>query len=172
MKYQTGREFGCEMTAGIFGIDNKFSRFHLFGLALLCYAVCVAGIDLLYGYQAYLQGCEYITLTKAIRTWSFSHIQTPKLFWGLPYAAAITAKVLRVPDVAAVLGVVAAAYFASIALAYRLWGGSVAAVFTVISWPWLQQTAFGGAEPLFVLLLFCAFWAARAERWRLATLFA
>jgi len=56
----------------------------------------------------------------------------------------------------------------SVALACRLWGGWVAGFFAVLNFDWMQRSCLGGAEPLFVALLFAAFLAVRQEKWLLA----
>jgi hypothetical protein len=57
---------------------------------------------------------------------------------------------------------------ASIALAHRLWGGWVAAFFTLLNFDWMQRSFLGGSEPLFVVLLFGAFLGLRKQRVLLA----
>ena len=47
------------------------------------------------------------------------------------------------------------------AIAYRLWSGWIAGFFAILSFDWLQRSYLGGSEPLFVALLFGAFWAVR-----------
>jgi len=57
-------------------------------------------------------------------------------------------------------------------LAYRLWGGWIAAVFAIIDFDWYHRSYLGGSEPLFVALLFGSFLAIRRERWLLASFLA
>lgn len=114
----------------------------------------------------------YVELTGIIRQGDFSRVAVTPQFWGLPYAAAVAAKTTFVSDLAAIVLVSVLASFAATALAYRLWGGWVAAFFAVISWDWMQRSLLGGAEPLFLALLFGAFLAARSERWLPAALLA
>jgi hypothetical protein len=72
----------------------------------------------------------------------------------------------------ALLLVSVAGSLATIILAYRLWGGWIAGFFAVINFDWWQRSLLGGAEPLFLGLLFGSFMAARAERWLLTALLA
>lgn len=114
----------------------------------------------------------YVELTGIIRQGDVSRVTVTPQFWGLPYLAALVAKTTTVSDTAAIVLVSVLASFASIALAYRLWGGWVAAFFAIISWDWMQRSLLGGAEPLFLALVFGSFLAARSERWLLAALLA
>ena len=57
-------------------------------------------------------------------------------------------------------------------LAWQLWGPWIAAFFTVLNFCWIQVSLLGGAEPLFVALLFSSFWVSRKERWLWASFFA
>jgi hypothetical protein len=77
-----------------------------------------------------------------------------------------------VSDRTALLLVCFASSFASIAIAYRLWGGWVAGFFAILNFDWMQRSYLGGSEPLFVALLFGSFLAIRKERWWLAALLA
>jgi hypothetical protein len=114
----------------------------------------------------------YIELTNIIRQGDLSRVTVTPQFWGLPYLAALVAKLTSVSDMVAIVLLSVLASFASIVLAYRLWGGWVAAFFAIISWDWIQRSLLGGAEPLFLALLFGAFLAARSDRWLLAALLA
>jgi hypothetical protein len=114
----------------------------------------------------------FIEVTGIIRQGDLSRVTATPQFWGLPYLAALIAIVTSISDTAAIILVSVIASFASVALAYRLWGGWVASFFAIISWDWIQRSLLGGAEPLFLALLFGAFLAARSERWLLAALLA
>jgi hypothetical protein len=64
------------------------------------------------------------------------------------------------------------ACFASIILATKLWGGWIAGLFAVLNFDWLQRSFLGGAESLFLALLFGTFLAVRNEAWLFAALLA
>jgi hypothetical protein len=113
----------------------------------------------------------YIYIATAIRHWDL-HGLVLKHFWGLPYAMAALSRLTGVSELTSLLLVSAASFFAGTALAYRLWGGWVAAFFAVLNFDWIQRSFLGGSEPLFVALLFGAFIAVRHERWNLAALLA
>lgn len=108
---------------------------------------------------------EYGRISEAIRDWSFEPPIARKYFWGFPLASAAAAAGLRIPDAWAMLVVSTLAALAAVVLVFRLWGGTVAALFVVASPDWLQQTALGGAEPVFAFALFAGFWLARKDRW-------
>lgn len=85
-------------------------------------------------------------------------------FVGLPLLAAPLAAILPIDDLDAVAVISILASAAAIALAAELWGVWAAAWFAVANLDWIQRSLLGGAEPLFTLLLFAAFLAARRER--------
>jgi hypothetical protein len=107
-----------------------------------------------------------------IRQGDLSRVAATPQFWGLPYLAALVAIATSISDTGAIILVSVIASFASVALAYRLWGGWVAAFFAIINWEWIQRSLMGGAEPLFLASLFGAFLAARSEKWLVAALLA
>jgi hypothetical protein len=111
----------------------------------------------------------YMTLASAIRHWDF-HGVVIKQFWGLPYAMAALSRVTGASDRTALLLISFISSAVAVAIAYRLWGGWVAGYFGVLNFDWLQRSYLGGSEPLFVALLFGAFWAVRKEKWALAAL--
>jgi hypothetical protein len=113
----------------------------------------------------------YMSVASAIRRWDFRGLVI-KQFWGLPYMMAFVSTVTRLSDLAALLLVCAIAYFTAVELAFRLWGGWVAALFAFLNFDWMQRAFLGGSEPLFVALLFGSFLAARQERWLWAALLA
>ncbi|MBV9573300.1 MAG: hypothetical protein JOY93_04550, partial [Acidobacteriales bacterium] len=112
----------------------------------------------------------YIPIASAIRHWDF-HGVSVRHFWGLPYLMAFVSFITRAPERTALLLVSFASSFVSIALAYELWGGWVAAFFAVLNFDWMQRSFLGGAEPLFMALLLAGFLIARKGRWPLAALF-
>jgi hypothetical protein len=114
---------------------------------------------------------SYVTIATAIRNWDFQNA-TAKHFWGLPYAIAAVSFLTGSSVRTALLLISFAGCLASIMLAYKLWGGWVAGFFAVLNFDWLQRSFLGGAEPLFLSLLFAAFFAVRQDYWLLAALLA
>ncbi len=145
-------------------------------LMLLTSVVFVVVVALLDNYAARAAQAGdnriYAELTGVIRQGDFSRVAATPQFWGLPYAAAIVAKATSASDLTAIVLVSVVASFVAVALAYQLWGGWIAAFFAVSSWDWMQRSLLGGAEPLFLALVFGAFLAARSEKWLVAALLA
>jgi hypothetical protein len=112
---------------------------------------------------------SYMSVASAIRHWDF-HGLIVKQFWGLPYVMAAVSSVTHMSDRVSLLLVCWLTSFIALALACRLWGGWVAAFFAVLNFDWMQRSFLGGAEPLFVALLFGTFLAVRREKWGLAAL--
>ncbi len=144
-------------------------------LAVCAYAALAAGVQLATwgsGFWRYEPGdtFSYAEITTAIRTGDFSGLREVRHFWGLPYLAAPVALLTGVPDLIAVLLVSLFGSIATVLLVRRLWGGWIAAFFTLVSWDWLQASVFGGSETVFTALTLIAFLAARRERWALAAL--
>jgi hypothetical protein len=113
----------------------------------------------------------YMRVASAIRHWNFRGLFV-KQFWGLPYMMAAASLVTRISDRSSLLLLSFVPYFVAVTLAYRLWGGWIAALFLAINFDWTQRSCLGGSEPLFVALLFGSFLAVRHERWVLASLLA
>ena len=116
-------------------------------------------------------GSAYMSLASAIRHWDFRGVVI-KQFWGLPYAMAALSRLTGASHRTAMLIISIVSPFVATAIAYRLWGGWIAGFFAILSFDWLQRSYLGGSEPLFVALLFGAFWALRRERWSVAALLA
>jgi hypothetical protein len=137
--------------------------------------VFVAVVSLFRNYFAVVDGFgdnyEYLATASAIRHWSFQGLEV-KHVWGLPYVMAVVSLLTGMSDRAALLLVSGTASFASIILANRLWGGWIASFFAVLNFDWWQRSLLGGAEPLFLCLLFGTFLAARRRTWLLAALLA
>ncbi len=114
---------------------------------------------------------SYMAIASAIRSWNFQDI-TVKHFWGLSYVIAGFSLLTDTSVRSSLLLVSFAASLASIALAHRLWGGWIASFFAVLNLDWLQRSFLGGAEPLFLALLFGTFLAVRNNYWLLGTLIA
>jgi hypothetical protein len=110
----------------------------------------------------------YIATASAIRHWTFTGLNT-KQFWGYGYVMAALSAVTNIPEAISLLLVSCICSVCSIALAFRLWGGWVAALFAIANFEWLQRSYLGGSEPLFVFLLFASFLAARKQRWMVAS---
>lgn len=142
-------------------------------LALVACTIVISLVSLLHGYFALVDNFgdnnSYIRDASAIRHWNFQGLVV-KHFWGLPYAMAAFSTLTRASDRTALLFISCAAYFVTVVLAYRLWGGWIAGFFTILNFDWMHRSFLGGSEPLFVALLFGSFWAARRERWLLAAL--
>ncbi len=110
---------------------------------------------------------SYISVAHAIRYWDFAGLQV-KQFWGYPYAMAAVSSISHLPVDTTLLVVSFVCSVLSIAFAYRLWSGWVAAFFAVLNFDWLQRSFLGGSEPLAVALIFGAFLAVRKDRFLLA----
>jgi len=113
----------------------------------------------------------YIQIATALRTWNFSGVHV-KHFWGLPYAVAAFSRVTSISCETSLIVISCAASLCAVILAYKLWGGWVAAYSLSLNFDWLQRTFLGGSEPLFVALLFGSLLTIRKERWSYASLLA
>ena len=144
-------------------------------LWLMTCLVFVAGVAVLRNYLSLVDesgdASAYMAVASAIRHWNFHGLMV-KQFWGLPYAMAVLSSLTGLSDRTALLLICFATSLASVAIAYRLWGGWVAGFFAILSFDWMQRSYLGGSEPLFVALLFGAFLEVRKERWWLASLLA
>jgi hypothetical protein len=144
------------------------SLFNILLLWLVGGVLFITVVSLCRNYFAVIDGFgdnyAYVATASAIRHWSFQGLEV-KHVWGLPYVMAAISLVTGVSDRVALLLVSVAGSLATIIPAYRLWGGWIAGFFAVINFDWWQRSLLGGAEPLFLGLLFGSFMAARAERW-------
>jgi hypothetical protein len=113
----------------------------------------------------------YVWIAEGIRNWNFHSIKEWQ-FFGLPYVMVAFSFVTHTSYWTAILILCVICGFMAIAFADRLWGGWVAGVFAVCSRDWIERTVIGGAEPLFLALLFGSFLAARREKWLLAAFLA
>ena len=113
----------------------------------------------------------YTDIASAIRHWDFRGVQI-KQFWGYPYAMAAVSLITRLSDQSSLLLVSVLSSLVSILLAYQLWGGSIAGLFAVLNFDWMQRSFLGGAEPLAVALIFAALLAVRKDRYVFAALLA
>lgn len=92
-------------------------------------------------------------------------------FLGYPLFVAPVAALLHTSDMNALPIVSIIASLAAIFLAGELWGAWAAAWFAVINLDWIQRSLLGGAEPLFVALIFACLLAARKDRWTAGAVF-
>jgi hypothetical protein len=114
---------------------------------------------------------SHMEIAAAIRHWNFRGLIIEH-FWGLSYVMAALSILTRVSDRTALLVVCLVSSFATVILAYRLWGGWVAGLFAILNFDWMQRSFLGGSEPLFTALLFGSFLAVRRHCWLLAALLA
>jgi len=150
------------------------SRFELTLIWLLTGVVFFAVLRHFQNYQQQIGGFgddhNYLQAANAIRHWQISGAEV-KQFWGLPYFVAAVSSV-GISSRAGLVVVSLLSSLAAVLLAWELWGAWVAGFFTVLSFPWIQLSFLGGAEPLFVALLFASFWAARKQSWVSSTILA
>jgi len=144
-------------------------------LSVTCYAVYVIVICSLQDYwpmvRTFGDNQPYVSIATGIRNWNFPAIKEWQ-FFGLPYAMVGFSFLTRTSFWTAVLVLSVVCSFVTVVLSNRLWGGWVAGFFAVASREWMERSLLGGAEPLFLALLFGSFLAARRERWTVAALLA
>src|ERR1019366_2507204 len=144
-------------------------------MVIMCYLVYLFTLSRLTNYGEFVRtfgdNAPYVKISTAIEHWNFSHLEV-KLFWGLTFAVAALSSAARASNLNTLIGISVLASVITIAFVYKLWGGWVAVAFVILSREWLERSLLGGAEPLFLALLFGAFLAARKEKWVLAALLA
>jgi len=144
-------------------------------LVCVCYLIYAGLIGLLDNYalqvKTFGDNKPYVAIATAIRHWDFSSLHAWQL-WGLPYAMVAFSFLTHTSILTALLVISIACSFLAVALSDRLWGGWVAALFALTSREWIERSLLGGAEPLFLALVFGSFLAARRQRWLLASLLA
>jgi len=144
-------------------------------MTIACYVVYLFTIWCLTDYWEFVRtfgyNTPYVTVTAAIENWNFAQLHV-KLFWGLPYAVAVVSSITHLPNLMALVATSILASLAAMTLSYKLWGSWVTMAFIILSREWLERSLLGGAEPLYLALLFAAFVAARKEKWALAALLA
>lgn len=144
-------------------------------LVSVCYALYVVLISLLGNYSGLVRifgdNKAYVMIATAIRRWDFTSLRTWQL-WGLPYAMVAFSFVSRISFLSALLVISVCSSFITLILSKRLWGGWVAGFFAVVSRDWMERSLLGGAEPLFLVLVFGSFLAARRHCWKMAALLA
>lgn len=141
--------------------------------AVVCFAVYLFTFSRFSRYWQYVDSfgdnSPYVAIASAIEHWNFSQLHV-KLFWGLPYAVAAVSTLTRLPNVSALVAISIVASLITTVFSYELWGGWVGMAFLILSREWLERSLLGGAEPLFLALLFGGFVAARREKWGIAAL--
>lgn len=110
---------------------------------------------------------SYVSVAQAIATWNFSGLHVFQ-FWGVSYAVAVVSLIGRLSYPQSFVIVCAGSSLAVTLLAGRLWGWTIAALLTALSFEWMERSLLGGSEPFFMLLLLIAFWCVRQEKWELA----
>jgi len=120
--------------------------------------------------NSYGDNAQYLVISSAIRHWSCAGVE-PKHAWGLSYLIALVS-MLGVSASIGLLAISLACSLASAVLVCRLWSGWVAGYFAVINFAWLQRSALGGSEPLFLLVVLSSVAACRSQRWILASVLA
>jgi len=110
----------------------------------------------------------YMAAASGIRKADFRDIRV-KQFWGISYVMAPVSFLCGGSVRASLLLVSGVSSLIAVLLAQQLWGGWIAAFFAILNFDWLQRSYLGGAEPLFMALLFASFLAARRGRWMLAS---
>jgi hypothetical protein len=147
----------------------------VFLLSIACYAVYLLLLAMLGNYwhtfRTFGDNQAYVWIAEGIRTWNFKSIKEWQ-FFGLPYVMVAFSFLTHTSHWTAILVLCVVCAFVAIALSERLWGGWVAAVFAVCSRDWMERAVIGGAEPLFLALLFGCFLGARREKWLMAAFFA
>ena len=140
-------------------------------LSVVCYAVYLLVLVLLTNYwhmfKTFGDNQAYVWIAEGIRSWNFKSIKEWQ-FFGLPYVMVAFSLLTHTSYWTAILSLCVICAFVATALSERLWGGWVAGVFAVCSRDWIERAVIGGAEPLFLALVFGSFLAARRDKWLLA----
>jgi hypothetical protein len=110
----------------------------------------------------------YMNAASGIRKGDFRDIRV-KQFWGVSYAMAPASFFCGGSVRGALLLVCGISSLVGVLLAQHLWGGWIAGFFAILNFDWLQRSYLGGAEPLFIALLFASFLAMRRGHWILAS---
>jgi Glycosyltransferase family 87 len=147
----------------------------VFLLSSVCYCVYVlllAGLgNYWHIFRTFGDNQAYVWIAEGIRGWNFKSIKEWQ-FFGLPYLMVVFSFLTHASYWTALLSICVLSAFATMALSQRLWGGWVAGVFAVCSRDWMERAVIGGAEPLFLALIFGSFVAARRDKWLLAAFLA
>ena len=144
-------------------------------LSAVCYAFYLLLLSVLGNYWqlfgTFGDNQPYVWIAEGIRHWNFKSIKEWQ-FFGLPYVMVAFSILTHTSYWTSILVLSIGCAFVSIALSDRLWGGWVAGVFAVCSRDWMERAVIGGAEPLFLALVFGSFLAARREKWAFAAFLA
>jgi hypothetical protein len=115
----------------------------------------------------------YLDIASIIQNWHFAGGAAPVHFWGLPYMIVGISRLFSVPELMALVLVSTLGSLTMCISVHRLYGGWVAiAVFGFINYRWIYMSMEGGAEPLFMCLVYASFLAARRGQWNIASLLA
>jgi hypothetical protein len=144
-------------------------------LALLWLLTLIVFVTVIVHFENYVSKVDnfgdssaYMSAASGIRKTDFRNIRV-KQFWGVSYVMAPVSFLCGGSVRASLLLVSGISSLVAVLLARQLWGGWSAAFFAVLNFDWLQRSYLGGAEPLFMALLFASFLAARRGRWILAS---
>ncbi len=144
-------------------------------LILLWLLTAVVFVSVIVHFESYASKVDdfgdsgaYMQAAAGIRKADFRDIRV-KQFWGVSYVMAPVSFLCGGSIRASLLLVCAFSSLLAVLFAQKLWGGWVAAFFAILNFDWLQRSFLGGAEPLFMALLFASFLAVRRNRWILAS---
>jgi hypothetical protein len=155
-------------------VSRELSRRDLAAIVLVSYAWFALLIVIFDSYPSRVLHCgdnpSYAGESAAIRGEPAPAL-IARHFLGYPLTAAPVAALLHIPDMNALPIVSMLASLAAIYLAGELWGAWAAAWFAVINLDWIQRSLLGGAETLFVALIFGCLLMARKDRWTAAAIF-
>jgi hypothetical protein len=140
-------------------------------LSIVCYGIYLLALSFLGSYwhifRSFGDNQPYVLIAEGIRSWDFKSIKEWQ-FFGLPYLMVAFSFFTHTSYWTAILCICVLCAFVTTALSKTLWGGWVAGVFAVCSRDWMERALIGGAEPLFLALVFGSFLLARREKWLLA----
>jgi len=164
----------CDTSAVTGAQPRELTRRDLAAIVLVSYAWFALLIVVFDSYPSRVLHCgdnpSYAGESAAIRGGT-AQASMARHFLGYSLVAAPVAALLHISDMNALPVVSILASLAAIYLAGELWGAWAAAWFAVINLDWIQRSLLGGAEPLFVALVFACLLAARKDRWTAAATF-
>jgi hypothetical protein len=139
-------------------------------LILACTLVAVWTVGL--GNMILLHGdyYRYLDITNQILNGHFA--PSTKHFWGLPYLMAALITVTHLSPVTLYYLIPVASSLGATWLVTRLWGTWVGVTFTACNWMWIEASSYGGADSLFVFLVFFAIARMQSRRYVWAVLLA
>jgi hypothetical protein len=122
---------------------------------------------------AWIDNVDYLQIADAIDRGQWHCLPAcPPHAWGFPFAIVFVSSLLRIPHVVALVAISAVASVAASVLAHRLYGGWAAAASVAIGYTWIQLSAHGGSEPLFMCALYASFLYVRRGNVRAGALLA